>query len=64
MLPFKRCFRGCYSHIEEQSRDDWLNKIDELRTEDYVPEDSDTEIRPHQLLRYVVDQVDEDIFCD
>jgi len=47
-------------HIEEQSRDDWLNKIDELRTEDYVPEDSDTEIRPHQLLRYVVDQVDED----
>lgn len=51
MLPF----------IEKRDRTGWLKRIKDLRKDDYKPEDSDKEIRPHQLIKYISKRLGEEL---
>ena len=56
----KKVLEAVLPYIEENPRKDWIKKIAEFKTNDYRPKDEDTEIKPHQLIKYIVDNVEDD----
>lgn len=46
--------------IEERNRSEWLSTLRKYKEKDYVPEDSEDEIKPHQVMKYVSEVLGED----
>ena len=55
-LNGKKVLKAVLPYIEENPRKDWIKKIAEFKANDYRPKDEDTEIKPHQLIKYIVDK--------
>ncbi len=46
--------------IEKKDRTEWFKTIDEYKTRDYTPENSDTILKPHQIMDAVSKQIGHD----
>ncbi len=39
--------------VEEKSHPDWISQIEAWQRDDYHPQDSETELKPHQIMRII-----------
>ena len=46
--------------VEEKTHPAWMEQIDEWKAHDYHPQDSDTELKPHQIMDIICETCGED----
>ena len=46
--------------VEEKRHPQWMEQIREWQAQDYVPEDSDTTLKPHQIIDMICDKAGEE----
>jgi len=46
--------------VEEKCHPQWMEQIREWQAQDYVPEDSDTTLKPHQIIEMICDKAGEE----
>ncbi len=47
-------------HIENKTHPEWQSQLDEWKAKDYIPKDSDTVLKPHQIMKVICDNSDSD----
>lgn len=57
----KDILKALIPHIECREREKWISRINELRKEDYKPEDWHKDIKPHQVIKYISKRLGEDL---
>lgn len=48
--------------IQEASHEEWMQQIRTWQAEDYVPQDDDSKLKPHQVIRLLCDMAGEDAY--
>ncbi len=48
--------------IQEATHDEWMQQIRTWQAEDYVPQDDNTKLKPHQVIRLICDMAGEDAY--
>lgn len=46
--------------IKETDHNEWLEKLEEFKKDDYIPKDSDKFLTPHQIMKTICDKCPED----
>ncbi|KWZ79120.1 biosynthetic-type acetolactate synthase large subunit [Anaerococcus tetradius] len=48
-------------YIEKKDRKEWIERVNELKKDDYKPEDCRDKIKPHQVISYISEFLGEDL---